>query len=1422
MTRPTSDLGNSQSMIWLGQSLSPGVPLYNMAWRFDYRMRLDPQAFATAFQALVDRSDTLRLYFGDSGGKPYQSVRDTLHVELPVLDISGEPDPEAAAGQRMQYSATQAFDLGEVAWVSYLLKLADDHWAWFINMHHVVTDAWSIALLYNKQMAFYRLAVSGGLDDVPGLPAYTDYLQRELDLRESSEVARAREYWTEQASAPSGRVALFGQASRAKRTSNTRIELPFGEERSARLARLERDARFQSLSVHLTRFNLLATAVYAFLNRISGQTSITIGAPAHNRNSLELRETIGLFMEMFPLSAEVFEEDSFVTLYQRVSAATQGFLRHALSGTSSPALANQYNVVLNYIHAEFDPYLDQSAIPAWIHSGHVDPGHDLRIQFHDLEQNGSFLCQFDTSDDTFDEALQSAMPRYFLALVDAFLNDPSQRIAHVALASDADRQKYFIDFNAASTFGVSSDLILDRFALQVSSNPDAPAAKCGDVSLSYAELNSQSDQLAEFLVAHGVSREVPVGICMRRSVDYVVAVLGVLKSGGAAVLLERSTPAKRLEYVIRDAVIPLVLTDDGDACVQSANDPNAVRYFPVEAATSYEYGATQPPALDRVDERQLAYVIYTSGSTGFPKGVAVEHASLAAYIDWAHKTFTDGSCCDFPLYSSVGFDLTITSLFVPLICGGCVVVYPERGASSDLSVLQVFDDDAVDVVKLTPAHLSLVLEQAPTLNRIRTLILGGENLSTDLARRATDAWHQVTLFNEYGPTEGVVGCMVYRYDREMDAGAVVPIGIPATHQRIYVLDAGGNPQPFAVPGELCIAGRDIARGYLNREDLTTERFVEDPFVPGEKMYRTGDLARFDSAGKIECLGRIDRQIKLGSVRVEPAEVQQALLAFGPVSDCVVDVIEDKNRGAIDDEHRCTRCGLSSEYPGITFDENGVCRLCSEFDSYRKRADAYFGSLSELAIKIAAGKRRAKGAYDCIALLSGGKDSTYALYRLAELGPRILALTLDNGFISDGAKENIRKVVRSLGIDHRYLSTPSMNAIFTDSLERHSNVCHGCFKTIYTLAIKTALDEGIPQIITGLSRGQFFETRLTPDLFQQTEIDVASIDQTVLEARKAYHRIDDAVSRSLDVDMFDDDTVFDKVEFVDFYRYCDVELGEIYRFLDEHAPWVRPRDTGRSTNCLINDAGIHVHKNKEGFHNYALPYSWDVRMGHKTRESALEELNDRIDVGKVKDILEEIGYTEDYSNRSDAGKRLIAYYVSEDLLDEETLRKHAAKYVPEVMIPASFVAVSRIPLTGNGKVDLSALPKPDLSRPRLDHIYRPPETALQKRLADIWRGVLNTTRVGLSDNYYALGGDSISAIKISVRAREEGIALTATDVFDHQTIASLADFLEMRSCDPDQAIAGPLTEIERPERFSMADLDEEKARTLARLLGKKGS
>ncbi|MEL7209610.1 MAG: phosphopantetheine-binding protein, partial [Actinomycetota bacterium] len=352
----------------------------------------------------------------------------------------------------------------------------------------------------------------------------------------------------------------------------------------------------------------------------------------------------------------------------------------------------------------------------------------------------------------------------------------------------------------------------------------------------------------------------------------------------------------------------------------------------------------------------------------------------------------------------------------------------------------------------------------------------------------------------------------------------------------------------------------------------------------------------------------------------------------------------------------------------------------------------------------------------------------------------------------------------------------MNAIFRDSLDRFSNVCHGCYKTIYTVATNRAVELGIPLIVTGLSRGQLFETRLIPQQFSEGRFDPDAIDRAVVEARKAYHRLDDGTNRLLDTDVFADDELFERIEYLDFYRYIDVELAEMLAFLDEKAPWVRPKDTGRSTNCLINAAGIHTHLTEQGYHNYAEPYAWDVRLGHKTREEAIEELDDQLDPHEVREMLDAVGYLPT------PPEILTAWLEPADnglpMPTPAELRAFLADVLPAHAVPAAFVTVDALPLTTNGKLDTDALPAPERVHRSSTGVTVAPETELEAAVIRVWERLLRTEPIGADDDFFALGGDSLGALEMVI-ALADAIGRPVSDelAFGHTTPRALAAAIE---------------------------------------------
>lgn len=1352
-------LTRAQEVFWTGQQLAPDAALYNMGWRFDLLQAIDPERFSAAFSDVVMQHDGLRLVFA-AGADGVRQRADAAVTDPQVIDLSGEGDPDAAATDWITARVAQPFDLSRCGYDTALLRLGASHWVWFFNQHHLTTDAAAAALIFAEVSRAYE-----GLtpDAAPSFLAHAN-------APDADDLETARAHWQGAPGAATSTPLYGGAAATTPASVRVRVPVPVSSDLQSALTRAIDDPATRVFSPQLTEFALLFTAFAAYVHRVTGDERVSIGAPTHNRLTPQARQTIGLFVETFPLDIDVTPADSFTTLYGRVKTAVAGYLRHARPGASSATAAKRISAVINYITASFGEFAGAPARATWMHPGAHDPRHSVRL--HAMRFDGEALSLAMDINDTLAAKTQIAdIPDHFARMLQALLSAPETPIGTVPLCpADA------VASHGNGRPEPEVPLILNAIAAQPA---DAVAVRKAAHRLTYGQVQERAAVYCSGLAALGVAPGDRVLVHCHRTAEVVSALLGILSRGASFVPVAANTPDARVREIADLAGITAIIAD---AECATATNPLDKPTLPLGYSGPIDTGTVTDPTPN-----DTAYVLFTSGSTGTPKGVEVTHAGLARYIAWAARAFGGPGPADYALFSSLSFDLTITSIFAPLTTGGAVAVYPETG-SSDLAVLDVFADDAVDVVKLTPSHLSLVCAQGRPVSRIRSLVLGGENLTTALSRRALDVLSpDIAIANEYGPTEGVVGAMIHRFDPARDTGTSVPIGRPADGVQITVRDAGLSVVPMGVVGEICISGR-LAKGYLKRPDLTAERFVDDPQSPGTRLYRTGDLGRLLPSGVFDYLGRSDDQLKVGGVRVEPAEIDAALNSIPGIR--AVHIHASAPRPAT---QACTRCGLPDSYPDASFRDDGLCAICAAYDAYKDRAQSYFQTPQILTDKIDAAAAQSTGDYDLIMLLSGGKDSTYAAYRLAEHGKRVLALTLDNGYISEGAMANIRRVADDLGWDHRFMQTDAMNAIFVESLKAHSNVCQGCFKAIYTLALRVARDEGVAAIVTGLSRGQFFETRLTPELFNAGDPGTDEIEHLVDTARRQYHAQDDAVSRLLCADDLRDGSVLDQVSFLDLYRYIDVPVSEIYRFLGERAQWIRPDDTGRSTNCLINDVGIYVHTRREGFHNYALPYSWDVRLGHKTRDEAVDELNDEIDEARVTAILSEIGFDEDLSQ---AG-RLVAYVVADPGVEVSQLWEAVRAHVVPEALPTDIVLIDAMPLTPNGKVDTARLPKPTRDRSEARAAYRAPVTADEERLTAIFAEVLGLPRVGVDDNFYDIGGDSLAAIQIAILANEAGLGVPATAVFEHPTIARLAGAAKTAP-QPAKASAAPLVDLDEDD------------------------
>ncbi|MEM9918266.1 MAG: amino acid adenylation domain-containing protein [Bacteroidota bacterium] len=519
-----------------------------------------------------------------------------------------------------------------------------------------------------------------------------------------------------------------------------------------------------------------------------------------------------------------------------------------------------------------------------------DPGFskfDLSLEIFE-EENIAYAFEYATA--LFKEETIEKLAGHFLNLLQEIVRHPNKEIKTLSLLDKDEYSSYVEAYNATEAIYPKNKSIHQVFEEQVARTPGSIAVEWGDVQLTYQQLNQKANALAIELRDRGLKPNEVVCILLSRSTDFLISVLGILKAGACFLPIDTNLPAKRIRFILEDSACKILLTKSEQPLAPPAQvyRIDMDQWMPNASPVNYLKSVT------KADD--LAYVIYTSGTTGRPKGVMISHRSLVNYIDYCCKTYVKGESADFPLFTSVSFDLTITSIFTPLASGHRILIYEDDPKA--VLIEKIVADDRVDIIKLTPSHLRIIrecfLKNSHLNSRIKRFIIGGEALETALARQIYIGFNgKVELFNEYGPTEATVGCMIHKYQLE-DTTASVPIGFPIQNTAIYLLDQYLCPVPLGVKGEVYISGSGVARGYLFNDQLTTERFIDDPFVANRKMYKTGDVARRLPNSGLEFIERVDLQVKINGYRIELTEIEQQMLSHEQVSEALVSIEDHAN------------------------------------------------------------------------------------------------------------------------------------------------------------------------------------------------------------------------------------------------------------------------------------------------------------------------------------------------------------------------------------------------------------------------------------------------------------------------------------------------------------------------------------------------
>ena len=648
------------------------------------------------------------------------------------------------------------------------------------------------------------------------------------------------------------------------------------------------------------RATLLA-AFQTLLHRYTGQDDIVVGSPIANRNRIEIEGLIGFFVNTLVLRTDHSGNPAFREVLRRVRE------------TALEAYAHQ-DLPFEKLVEELRPDRDLSRSPLFqamfvfqnapvgelnCKGLNVSPMRmagettkfDLTLSVNEGAPGLRAGLQYRT--DLFDDATITRFLGHFKMLLEGIVANPEQRISDLPILNEAERHQLLVEWNETKRDYPKDKCIHELFEEQVKRTPETVAVVFEDQQLTYRELNSQANQLAHYLKKLGVGPEALVGICVERSLEMIVGLLGILKAGGAYVPLDPGYPKERLGFMLEDARVGVLLTQQGVVAELPGHQARVI-YLDGDWGEIAQESEENPNS--EITGENLAYVIYTSGSTGIPKGVMILHRGLVNYLSWATLAYGVAAGQGAPVHSSIGFDLTITSLFTPLLAGQRVELLAEDGDVEALSSRLRKESD-YSLIKITPAHLELVGQELPAdklAHRTRALVIGGEALTFEKLGLWSAHVPEIRLINEYGPTETVVGCCFYEVAPGNLRSGPVPIGRPIGNTQIYILGTYFAPVPIGVIGEIHIGGDGLARGYINRTEATKEKFIANPFSrdPDSRLYKTGDLARYLPDGNIEFLGRIDNQVKLRGYRIELGEIEAVLGQHPMVQSSVVVVRED--------------------------------------------------------------------------------------------------------------------------------------------------------------------------------------------------------------------------------------------------------------------------------------------------------------------------------------------------------------------------------------------------------------------------------------------------------------------------------------------------------------------------------------------------
>ncbi|MCF7848607.1 MAG: amino acid adenylation domain-containing protein, partial [Kiritimatiellales bacterium] len=860
-----------ETRFWFLSQFPDGAASYNNAWGFDIDGALDMDLLRSCVATIAQRHDVLRSTYAIEDGEVWRNVTDGLPVDIPLIDARGHED-ELPAWKREAASCRFDVNHGPV-WSMCVYRTGETGYFLLLNLHHIISDGWSGTIFMSELQELYAAAREGRMAELPELKIrYGDYAAWQAQRLDPARMDAHSSYWKNKLENfqtlelphdhPRPAIRAFDGA-----TVNFTMSKPLGK-------LITRRSRGEGT----TAFMILLAAFKTLLARYCGQEDILVGTPVSNRSPEETEPLIGLFLNTIVLRTDLSGDPTFRELLNRVKQTTfEAFIHQELpfdqvvdqlNVPRETSLPPVYQVAFSLNSYPF-PGMNLAGMPMTETAVDIGLSHnDVWVSIDEDERGLRGAVAYNTS--LFDRPTIERMTTHFLNVLEAACADPSKRVSEVALFPAAEQEQMLVEWNATQADYPRDRTMHELFEEQAALNPDAPAVLCGDDVCTYGELNQRANRLAHHLRGLGVGTDTCVGLCLERSVEMVVGMLGILKAGGAYVPIDPAYPAERIRHIVDDSGLELIVAVGDVPPVPAHTSLVALDELDLSACPD-----TNPAAA--IGPTNLAYVIFTSGSTGKPKGVMVEHRGVVRLVKNSSYV-TLGPETRSLLIASFAFDGSVIEIWGALLNGGSLMLYPPE--KPNLGTLgQLLRKQEINMLHLSAELFrAMVDERIDDLRGVRQLLVGGDVMPVAQTGRVLSELSGCRLINSYGPTENTVCTCSYSMTGPERFGTSVPIGKPVSNSIVYILDEQLNPVPVGAVGELYTGGDGLARGYVNQPGLTAEVFIADPFSadPAARLYRTGDRARWLPDGRIEFCGRHDRQVKIRGYRIELDDVENVL------------------------------------------------------------------------------------------------------------------------------------------------------------------------------------------------------------------------------------------------------------------------------------------------------------------------------------------------------------------------------------------------------------------------------------------------------------------------------------------------------------------------------------------------------------------